>query len=262
MKKIFVLFLGLLMVLSVAATADINNWQIKCGISGNLYPYGNDFGTRFGVDSTGTYAYDSRDSVHPAIGDPFMDLSFVYKPYQASYTGDGTGFTWVTGGRLMKNGVQVDSKHGPGLPSVGWPSTGLIKDTRAPILPGDVKEYWRVAVTAPQEGDGVFFTWAIDTEAGLETPQATDPVFYAKIKSNDDLIAAGITGDLFMTGRGAGTFQTAEFPQFGVLVDEEGTPTGPVIHTWTIEAGIPEPGTIMLMAGGLLGIGGLIRRRK
>jgi len=96
MKKIFVLLLGLLMVLSVAATADINNWQIKCGIAGNVYPYGNDFGTRFGVDALGTYKYDTRDSVHPSIGNPFMDLGFTYKPYQASYTMDPM-YTWASG---------------------------------------------------------------------------------------------------------------------------------------------------------------------
>jgi hypothetical protein len=262
MKKTFVLFLGLLLVLSVAATADMNNWQIKCGVTDNVYPFGNDFGTRFGVDSTGTFAFDTRDSVHPSIGDPFSDLGFIYKPYQSCYTTSPGGFTWASNGWLKQGGVQVDTTHGPGLPSVGWPSTGLIKDTRAPMAVG-VPEFWKVTVQAPQEGDSIKFVWSVGQEAGLEIPM--DGTMYVKILSNPDLVAAGIVGDLDLLANGAGTFETRLFPQFGLIYNEDGEATGPVQHTWIIEAGrsiVPEPGTYVMMAGVLLGIGGMIRRRK
>jgi hypothetical protein len=252
MKKTFVLFLGLLLVLSAA---DMNNWQIKCGIAGNVYPYGNDFGTRFGVDAAGTFAFDTRDSVHPAIGDPFMDLGFIYKPYQSCYTTSPGGFTWATGGWLKKGGVQADTLHGPGLPSVGWPSTGLIKDTRKGMTLG-VPEYWKVTVQAPQEGNSIWFEWSVGQEAGLQIP--LDGSVYAKILPNVDL-----PNGLDLLANGAGSWKSQVFPQFGLLYDDNGDPTGPVQHTWIIEAGIvPEPGTYMMMAGVLLGLGGMIRRRK
>ena len=269
MKKTFVLMLGLLLVLSVAASADINNWQIKCGVTGNTYPYGNDYGTRFGINSIGTYAFDGQDSVHPAPGDPFSDLQFVYKPYQSAYTtatgGDTGGWTWATGGYLTK-GSYVSTTHGPGLPTVGWPTTGVMKDTRAPMVAG-VPEFWKVTVAAPMtdDADGIHFEWSVGQESGLEIPSGDSGVI-VKVLANADLAAAGISGDLVLWDPlhpAAGTFDTASFPQFGVNVDGDGNPISAITHTWIIEAKtVPEPGTIMLMAGGLLGLGGLIRRRK
>ena len=233
---LFALFLGLLLILSVAATADMNNWQIKCGLTGNTYPYGSDYGTRFGVNSIGTFKFDGQDSVHPAPGDPFSDLEFVYKPYESAYTHDG--YTWATGGYLTRTSDgYVDTKHGPGLPSANWFATGVMKDTRPPLTDNGVPERWLVSVAAPlvDDSDGIHFEWSIGQERGLEVPDNV----YAKILSNPDLVAAGYTGDLMLTGHGAGTFDTRSFPQFGVNVDPDtGDPIAPIFHTWIIEAGV------------------------
>jgi len=160
---------------------------------------------------------------------------------------------------LKVNGV-VDPKHGPGLPSVGWPATGLIKDTRKPIVLGDVPERWRVAVQAPQEGESIKFVWAVNQEAGLEVP--LDKI-YIKILANADLAAAGIVGDLNLLANGAGVFETRLFPQFGLMYDGDGEPTGPVVHTWTIEAGaVPEPGTVVAACSLLVPAAVMFRRRR
>jgi hypothetical protein len=244
------LLVVVVLALSAAATADLSNWQIGFNVFGASHPY--DYwanADRFGVDPLGTYKYDTRDAVHPAVGDPLRDISSSFKPsYYKEYQDRGYGWP-------------PDAKHGPDLPIVGWPSTGLLKDTRAPIVAGDVPEYWRLNITAPGGiGETVSLVWFVNYYEGLECP--LDGSLYVKILSNPDLVAAGIAGDFDLLGNGAGTFWTPYFPAFGLNYDEDGNPTGPVTHTWVIEAGVvPEPSTMIVMAGCLLGLGGLIRRR-
>ena len=137
---------------------------------------------------------------------------------------------------------------------------GLNGDTRAPLTPG-VPEYWKVWVQAPQAGDGIKFKWEVNQKPGQEVPL---DMIYIKVLANPDLAAAGITGDLDLLANGAGVFETAEFPQFGLVYDEEGEPVRPIIHTWIIEAGVvvPEPGTIVYAACGILAPAGVMFRRR
>jgi len=236
--------MGLLIVVSATASASINSWQVKLGLSGNTYPYGNDFSTRFGVDPEATWNYDSRDAVHPTVSDPVNDVAFIFSSqYYKDYQNNGG---WPP----------ADGRHGTGtLPS--YPSPGLLKDMRAPILTDNTPEYWRVSLQAPRAGETVTFEWDLNSEAGFEVPANMSIIILA----NADLAAAGITGDLDLLKQGNGRHTVVGIPQFGFDEDNQVA----IKHIWTIKANlgvVPEPGTIVLMAGGLIGMGGLIRRRK
>jgi hypothetical protein len=225
------------MVLTVGAvSADLNNWQIKLGLGDNVYPYGNDFSTRLGVDPNGTWDYDARDAVHPPVGDPTNDLAFIYnRRYDLVYTDQGWGWPPPWG------------NHGGGA-QPNYPAPGLLKDTRAPVTGFNEPEYWRVQVQAPKAGEVASFIWELNTEPGFEVPAE----IVVKILANEDLAAAGIVGDLVLTDAPAGVNKITGIPQWGLDDNDE-----PIRHFWVVEASIiPEPAVAQL-AGLVFGIAGL-----
>jgi hypothetical protein len=250
--KRVVLILGAVLLVCGTAMAAIDTWQIKCGVDDNAYPYGNDSATRFGVAPGGTWDYDGNDAAHPPIADPTHDLGFVYdKLYYRIYQDQGYGWPPPWG------------RHGTGS-SPSYPSPGLLKDTREPIpLDGyGQPEFWQVKVYAPcgpnnpdVDDATMSFVWEVNTDPAFEVPAG----IYAKIWGNADLETAGVVGDLDLLGSGDGVHMVQGIVQWGLNEDEE-----PIKNLWVIEAGsaIPEPGTIVLMAGGLVGMAGLIRRKK
>lgn len=234
-----VLLLALMVLVAGAASAADNNWQIKLGLGDNVYPYGNDFSTRLGVDPAGTWNYDARDAVHPTVGDPENDLAFIFaNTYWQEYNTRGG---WPP----------ADGRHGTGT-KPSYPSPGLLKDTRAPLLwPKDVfkPEYWQVKLQAPKEGETCSFIWELNTEAGFEVPHG----IVVKVLANDQLAAAGVVGDLVLTDAGNGVHKITGIPQWGYDYDN-----GIAIKkTWVIEATlVPEPAVAQL-AGLVFGIAGL-----
>jgi hypothetical protein len=237
--KRVVLILGAVLLGSGVAMAAIDSWQITCGLANNLYPYGNDFAARFGVAVGSNWNYDINDAAHPPIIDPVHDAAFVFdKNYYKMYQDQGYG--WPC------------ERHGPGIPA--YPSPGLLKDTREPFT-GGVPEFWQVKAYAPNEGSTISFVWEVFNSS---SPFYVPPQIYVKLLGNADLEAVQIMGDVDLLANGPGQYEIPLIPQWGRDDDDN-----PIMHKWQFEAGvIPEPGTIVLMAGGLVGMAGLIRRKK
>ena len=216
-----------------AVSTDVFNWTIPCGGTDNLYPYGNDWKVRFGVDQNGTWDYDVKDAVHPPIGDPDHDLGFILSEdysqiYLGAYGRDNYGWPPPWG------------RHGGGdVPD--YPSPGLLKDTRAPITEPGEPEFWLAKVYVPNAGYTFSFVWSIEHDFPLQA-------VVAKVWGNPDFEAAGWYGDLILTDRGRGDFKLAGIPQWG-----QGA------HNWVIEAHhvVPEP-AVGQLAGLALGLAGLV----
>jgi hypothetical protein len=253
--KTSVLLLALTLLAIGAASASLDSWQIKCGLGDNVYPYGNDFSTRFGVDPQGTWNYDGRDAVHPPVGDPQHDLAFIYdgtynSVYKSEIPHDAGPFHWNA-----PIGWPPPWNPGAGTPS--YPTPGLLKDTRAPILMAGQPEFWKVKAYAPL-GEGnpdiddaaCSFIWYVNTEPGFEVPDS----FLIQLWGNSDLEAVGIVGDLILFEKGmAGEYKIPGIPQWGWNPDLE----APNKHSWIIQATIvPEPAVAQL-AGLVFGIAGL-----
>jgi hypothetical protein len=257
--KTLVLLLALTLLAIGAASAGLTSWQIKCGLGDNVYPYGNDFSTRFGVDPAGTWDYDGRDAVHPPVGDATHDLAFIYdkdyyKVYRDKIPHDVGAFHWDA----PVGWPPPWGNHGGGA-APNYPNPGLLKDTRAPILAAGQPEFWQVKAYAPL---GLFnpdisdatcsFIWSLNMEPGFEIPDN----MVVQLWGNSDLESVSIFGDLilFEKGMAAGEYKIPGIPQWG-MTDDSGEFA--LKHTWIIQATIiPEPAVAQL-AGLVFGIAGL-----
>jgi hypothetical protein len=231
-----VLILGALMLVSGTAMASIDNWVIRCGFEDNVAPYGVDSMTRFGVTTGASWDFDSFDAAHPPILDAKHDLAFYYiGDYYTMYP------SWPP----------PDGRHGTGdLPT--YPDAGLLKDMRQPFSTVGEPEYWWAATQAPITGATMSFVWEVDAGAA-----AVPSSIYVKLWGNSDLEAVNIHGDLDLLSLGTGVHKITNIPQFGLYAGKY-----PLVHDWQFEAGgIPEPGTLVLIASGLVGMAGM-RRRK
>jgi len=269
--KTSVLLLALTLLAIGAASAGLDSWQIKCGLGDNVYPYGNDFSTRFGVDPQGTWDYDGRDAVHPPVGDPSHDLAFIYsknyyKVYRDMIPHDAGPFHWVAP-------VGWPPAWKPWIPVVNDPNTpwddripnyptpGLLKDTREPITAAGQPEFWQVSAYAPLGVNNPdinnapsSFKWYLNLEPGFEVPDS----FVIQLWGNSDLEAVGIVGDLtlFKAGMAPGEYVIPGIPQWGGHLDADDNFV-PDSHAWIIQATIvPEPAVAQL-AGLVFGIAGL-----
>jgi len=259
--KTSVLLLALTLLAVGAASASLDSWQIKCGLGDNVYPYGNDFSTRFGVDANGTWNYDGRDAVHPPVGDPVHDLAFIYA---ASYWRVYAEQTPHDVGKLHWDAPvgwpPPWGNHGDGT-KPSYPSPGLLKDTRYPVRYIAQPEFWRVAAYAPLGPNNpdindatCSFMWFLNEEPGFEIPDS----FVVQLWGNPDLETAGYYGDqiLFEKGMAAGAYKIPGIKQWGGHLDDEGNFI-PDAHYWIIQATIvPEPAVAQL-AGLVFGIAGL-----
>lgn len=239
-----------------AASADLLNWQVKCGLGDNVYPYGNDFSTRFGVASAGTWNYDGNDAAHPPVADPTHDLAFIYnrnyyQVYRDMILHDAGPFHWDA-----KVGWPPPwGGHGSGS-APSYPNPGLLKDTRAPILVAGQPEIWMVYAYAPNGPNNpdndhatCSFKWEWNTEPGFEVPDGIQ----IQIWGNPQLESIGIYGDLILNEFGPGPHVLQGIPQWGL--DENGEL--PVVSKWIIQATlVPEPAVAQL-AGLVFGIAGL-----
>jgi hypothetical protein len=242
-----VLLLAAMLLTVGAVSADLQNWQVKCGLGDNVYPYGNDFSTRFGVDPAGTWAFDGRDAAHPPVADPSKDLAFIYQDkYDTVYAGqtphDVPPFTFDA-----PIGWPPPWKPGAGDPD--YPFPGALKDTREPILVAGQPELWLVYAYAPNTGETCSFIWEWNTEPDFMVPAAMD----VRIWANPELEAAGVVGDLILNKEEPGVYKVEGIPQWG-WNDNYGVP---IRKQWVIQATlIPEPAVAQL-AGLVFGIAGL-----
>ena len=242
------------------ASASNDSWQIKPGLTDNVYPYGSDCSTRFGVDPHGTWDYDGRDAVHPPVGDPAHDLAFIYsqdyyKVYRDMIPHDAGPFHWGAP-------VGWPPPWKPWIPPGDhprYPTPGLLKDTREPGYRGAVLEFWLAKAYAPLgvnnpdiDNGTCAFAWYLNREPGFEIPD----FITLQLWGNSDLEAVGVVGDLILSEKGmaAGEYKIPGIPQWGLLKDGE-TPSR---HDWVIQATyLPEPPAAQLvaLACGAVGLG-------
>jgi hypothetical protein len=237
-----------------AVSADLTNWQVKCGLGDNAYPFGNDFSTRFGVSPNGTWTYDGDDAAHPTVADPIHDLAFIYKKdYYKVYrdqilhavpAGPDPVFVWTA----PVGWPPPWGGHGTGtVPD--YPNPGLIKDTRAPILNVAQPEIWLAAAYAPVAGASCSFVWEWNTDDRFAVPTSVE----VKIWGNAQLETAGVFGDLVLNDYGDGVHKIVGIQQWGLDEAEE----NPLRKDWIIQATVvPEPAVAQL-AGLVFGIAGL-----
>jgi hypothetical protein len=245
--------LGLGLLPAAAAVAGEDNWQVKCGLDDNPYPYANDPATRFGVAPQGTWSYDDWDAPHPPIpeGD-LRDLAFIYsKDYYKLYR---DYVLHDVGTRHWTDPVGWPPPWKPwigGIPA--YPSPGLLKDIREPIVEPLCPELWRVMAYAPNAGETCSFVWYWCTEPGYEVP----PWIQVQVWGNPDLEAVGVYGDLVLNEFGPGEHRITGIPQWGMDEDDI-----PIMHYWVIQATslVPEPGAVSA-AGFAVGFVALVTAR-
>jgi hypothetical protein len=254
MRKL--LLFGLLVpVLVGAASADLYNWQVKIGLGDNLYPYGNDVASRFGVAKDGTWDYDGRDYPHPPPQEPAHDLGWIYsdeywRVYEYEVLHDAGPFHWdepVGWPPPWKDG-------GGGGYYPDYPTWGLLKDLREPILGLGQPEIWWVNAYAPNKGATCTLKWTWNMDPDLLVPRNMQ----VQIWGNSDLEAVGIYGDVILNRYGDGRHEIPGIPQWGL--NDEGNP---IKHRWIIQATlIPEPSMAQLagLLMGMVGIGFMRRR--
>jgi hypothetical protein len=240
-----------------AASADLTQWQVKCGLLNDVYPFGSDFSTRFGVMEDSNWKYDVNDAAHPPVIDPMHDVAFIYsKNYYTVYRDmvlhDVGSFDWDE----PVGWPPPYGRHGAGVPD--YPSPGLLKDTRMPVLRVGEPEIWLVYAYAPlgpgspdydNETCTFGWDWNMPGEEDFWVPER----MIVQIWGNPDLESVGIYGDLVLNGFGPGVHKIDNIPQWGVNMDVE----LPVYHHWVIQATyVPEP-TVAQLAGLVFGIAGL-----
>jgi hypothetical protein len=254
-----VLLLAVMLLTGGAVVADLEHWQVKCGLGDNDYPYGNDFSARFGVDPDGTYDYDGRDAAHPPVADPQHDLAFIfheryYRVYRDQVPHDVGPFVFDS-----PLGWPPDDRHGDGT-APDFPVPGLLKDTRMPFDVAGSPEIWLVYAYAPcgpgnpdEEHNSstcsFIWEWNTDDDEMFHVPASMD----VRIWGNADLESAGIVGDLVLSDYGPGIHKIEGIVQWGWNNDYD----VPIKHEWVIQATIvPEP-AVAQIAGLVFGIAGL-----
>ena len=256
--RIVILVIAAMLLVVGAASASLDNWQVKCGLGDNVAGYGNDYATIFGVAPTGTYTMDGDDASHPTISSALNDLGFIYVDtysdvYENQILHPVGPFSWSA----PVGWAPPWGGHGDGtLPDYGSDAPGLIKDTRAPVLGVGEPEIWQVMAYAPNDGETCSFIWDWNSAPGYEVPDNME----VKIWGNSQLESAGIYGDLVLSNSGDGVHKIEGIAQWGTTTIEimPGvfyTYANPSV--WVIQATlVPEPAVAQL-AGLVLGIAGL-----
>jgi hypothetical protein len=258
-----ILLVAVALLAAGAASPDLMQWQVKCGLGDNRYPFGNDFSTRFGVMEGSTWEYDLNDAAHPPIIDPVHDLTFIYHRYYYKVYRDNVLHDVYWKGRLRYHwDAPVGwpppyGRHGTGVPD--YPSPGLLKDVRMPVLTRGEPEIWLVHAYAPlgpenpdYDSETCSFLWEWNQEPGFEVP----PAMVIQIWGNPDLESIGICGDLVLNDFGPGKHALTGIPQWGLSEEDMD------YHRWVIQATyVPEP-AVGQLAGLVVGMVGLIVRRK
>jgi hypothetical protein len=259
--KISILLIAVISLAVGAASADLLQWQVKCGLADNQSPYGNDFSTRFGVAPGANWDFDVNDAAHPPVTAPLTDLAWMYSPryYELYKSAENEGVAPhdvlnLAGTMVVFHWdeplVWPPPNHGSGDPPT-YPDTLLLKDARAPVLTIGEPELWMVEAYAPIKGQTCSFAWEWNQEPGFEVPQK----MAVQVWLNPDLETRGYTKDVVLNDWGDGKWKITGIPQWGQI--KIGTKYYPLEHDWVIQATlVPEPAVAQL-AGLLLGIAGL-----
>jgi hypothetical protein len=256
-----ILLVAAILFVAGAASASLLQWQVKCGLGENLYPFGNDFSTRFGVMADSNWKYDVNDAAHPPVIDPVHDLAFIYSKnyyqvYRDQILHDAGPFHWDA----PVGWPPPYGRHEAGVPD--YPSPGLLKDTRMPILTAGEPEIWQVTAYAPlgpnnyddlgnpyNEVCSFIWEWNMPDQEDFWVPDGMQ----IQVWGNPELESAGIYGDLILNEYGPGRHVIPGIVQWGL--NEEGDAA--VSKKWIIQATlIPEP-AVGQLAGLVFGIAGL-----